>query len=106
MKEGFIMAKCKITVLRRMYNEDLAQEYCSHPERCSIFREGQVFLLDTPKKPLEFCDEAWAVINHYVFAFINGGGAFYNNWMKNENTMIACCNDGVRPVIFKLERID
>ena len=27
-------------------------------------------------------------------------------WMKEENTMIACCSDGTRPVIFKIERID
>jgi uncharacterized repeat protein (TIGR04076 family) len=42
-----------------------------------------------------------------VFAFHAGGGAFFDGrWMKQENTMIACCNDGVRPVVFKLERID
>ena len=35
----------------------------------------------------------------------------YNNetgkrgWMKKENEMIACCNDGTRPVIFKIERV-
>lgn len=27
-------------------------------------------------------------------------------WMRDENTMITCCNDGTRPVIFKIERID
>ena len=27
-------------------------------------------------------------------------------WMKEENTMIACCSDGTRPVIVKLERLD
>lgn len=27
-------------------------------------------------------------------------------WMRDENTMTACCNDGTRPVIFKIERID
>ena len=35
-------------------------------------------------------------------------------WMKGENTMITCCpeglaarrNDGTRPVIFKIERMD
>ena len=26
--------------------------------------------------------------------------------MKEENTMITCCNDGTRPVIFKIERLD
>ena len=27
-------------------------------------------------------------------------------WMKKENEMIACCSDGTRPVIFKIERSD
>ena len=26
--------------------------------------------------------------------------------MKEENTMITCCNDGTRPVLFKIERMD
>ncbi len=26
--------------------------------------------------------------------------------MERENEMIACCSDGTRPVIFKIERID
>lgn len=25
-------------------------------------------------------------------------------WMKRENEMIACCSDGTRPMIFKIER--
>ena len=28
------------------------------------------------------------------------------NWMDDERIMIACCSDGTRPVIFKIERID
>jgi uncharacterized repeat protein (TIGR04076 family) len=32
------------------------------------------------------------------------GGDFH--WMKEPGTLIACCNDGVRPVVFRLERID
>lgn len=27
-------------------------------------------------------------------------------WMNNERVMIACCSDGTRPVIFKIERLD
>ncbi|MCG8482537.1 MAG: TIGR04076 family protein [Clostridia bacterium] len=100
------MSKCKVTVLRRMFNEDLAEEYCSHPEKCSMFKDGETFLLNSTLKPPGFCDGAWSGIFIYVFAFIHGGNAFFNNWMKDENTMIACCSDGIRPVVFKLERVD
>ena len=27
-------------------------------------------------------------------------------WMSDERVMIACCSDGTRPVIFKIERMD
>lgn len=27
-------------------------------------------------------------------------------WMKDDRIMIVCCNDGTRPVIFKIEHID
>ena len=27
-------------------------------------------------------------------------------WTNDERMMIACCNDGTRPVIFKIERLD
>ena len=103
------MAKCKITVLRKMYNEDYAREFCINPEAgvCDAFTEGEVFVLTDPGKPVGFCEEAWSAISRYVFAFYTGGGAFFNGrWMRDENTMIACCNDGIRPVVFKLERID
>ena len=28
------------------------------------------------------------------------------NWTNDERMMIACCNDGTRPVIFKIQRMD
>ena len=34
------------------------------------------------------------------------GGSIMKGWMAKENEMIACCSDGTRPVIFKIERID
>ena len=93
------MTKCKITVLRKMFNEDYAKQYCVNPETsvCTAFQEGQTFLLDSANKPDGFCEEAWSAITRYVFE---------GSWMNDGNTMIACCNDGIRPVVFKLERID
>ena len=29
-----------------------------------------------------------------------------HKWTNDKRMMIACCNDGTRPVIFKIERID
>jgi hypothetical protein len=29
-----------------------------------------------------------------------------HGWTRDDRMMIVCCNDGTRPVIFKIERID
>ena len=52
-----------------------------------------------------FCAEAWDCISRYVYAALQGG-SIMQGWTNNEKVMITCCNDGMRPVIFKLERID
>ena len=103
--------KCKITVLRREFYQDLADGYLADPDvgKCSLFHDGQEFVLDGrdfwKMMDGEFCAEAWDSISRYVYAALQGG-SIMKGWTKNENTMIACCNDGTRPVIFKLERID
>lgn len=51
------------------------------------------------------CSEAWDAISRYIYAALQGGGIM-RGWMRDERLMIACCNDGTRPVIFKIERID
>ena len=56
-----------------------------------------------PKLP--HCSEAWDAISRYIYAGLQGG-SIMKGWMKDENTMITCCSDGTRPVIFKIERID
>lgn len=55
--------------------------------------------------PNGFCAEAWHCISHYVYAALQGG-SLMQTWMKDDHIMIASCNDGTRPVIFKIQRID
>lgn len=103
--------KCKITVLRREYYQDLADEYLADPQtgKCPVFEDGQEILVDSEnyfnlmKEP--FCSEAWDCLGKYVYTALQGG-AIMKGWTNDEKMLIACCNDGVRPVIFKLERID
>lgn len=54
---------------------------------------------------MPFCSEAWDVLLRYIYTGLQGG-SIMKGWMKKENEMIACCSDGTRPVIFKIERID
>ena len=53
----------------------------------------------------KFCGEAWDAISRYVQTALHGGSIMHQ-WTNDDRMMIACCNDGTRPVIFKIERID
>ena len=52
-----------------------------------------------------FCAEAWDAISRYIYTALQGGSIMHR-WTNDERMMIACCSDGTRPVIFKIERID
>mgnify|MGYP003010389456 CR=1 FL=1 len=53
----------------------------------------------------KFFGKAWDAISRYVYTALQGGSIMHK-WTNDERMMIACCNDGTRPVIFKIERID
>ncbi len=121
--------KVRVTVLDKKLYPELIREYCSNKSvgACTRFNVGDVFEFESgdffrgglntlvhtdadpetvaggPSRP--FCSEAWDAISKYIYAGLQGG-SIMNGWMERENEMIACCNDGTRPVIFKIERID
>lgn len=103
------MNKVKITVLKTTFDKDIATQYAKPGlGPCSRFQEGQVFIGGV-KKPEGFCDTAWNCIYQYVFALANGAGEngfFFDDWAKEPKMAISSCNDGLRPVIFKIEATD
>ncbi len=103
------MKKVKITVLRKTFISDLAEEYGTEGlGPCPMLREGQVFYADYAK-PEGLCDEAWKAIYQYVFALAHGADTrlfYYGDWIRKPGIAICSCNDGLRPVIFKLEATD
>ena len=103
------MKKVKITVLKKTFNADLAQEFgVEGLTACPMLREGQVFYADYAK-PEGMCDEAWKAIYQYVFALAHGAENqvfYYGDWIRKPGVAICSCNDGLRPVIFKLEATD
>lgn len=100
------MKKCKITVVKTTFNEDLAKEYANAElGLCEMHQVGQTFYADW-KKPKGLCDNAWKSMQEYVMTLSHGGKDFYDGWMKDEHTAMIACNDGIRPVIFKIEATD
>ena len=104
------MPKCKITVLKRTINQDLIDEYLDDPYKgtglCECFEEGQEFVIDPASVPEEFstrCMWAWADIRKDIVTIAAGGNMM---GMKQPGTIITGCTDWLRPVIFKVERMD
>ena len=99
----------KITVIDKISNTELAAKQCPSGKSvcpCPNFQVGQEFFT-TFEKPSGFCEWAWADIYRYVAIFLSGGNmgdAF--NWMTDNNKVIACCTDAIRPVVFKIEKIE
>ena len=103
------MKKVKITVLKTTLDQKLAAEYGAEGlGLCPMMWAGQVFYVDYAK-PEGLCDEAWKAIYQYVFALAHGAEKerfYYGDWMRKPGVDICSCNDGLRPVIFKLEATD
>jgi uncharacterized repeat protein (TIGR04076 family) len=105
--EGGLKMDCKITVLKKMFNQDIAEKFCQGPVTpCPVFKEGQEFIYNHSgdgNKPSGFCEHAWNDIYTAVMTLAQNGT--FLGWMKKDNVSIACCTDGTRPVAFKIERI-
>ena len=107
--------ECRITVLETKVFPEYQEKYLSDPKSgaCPCFQKGDTFLLKRTAERDDFyhlmngkfCGETWDAISRYVYTALQGGSIMHK-WTNDERMMIACCNDGTRPVIFKIERID
>jgi len=104
------MPAVRITVVEKIGMKNLQAEYGSRcyvegeDTSCDKFKIGDTFTQAKGEGvPAGFCSWAWADINRDVEA-IKFGGSF--PWIKAPHTQIACCTDGLRPVFFKIEKID
>jgi uncharacterized repeat protein (TIGR04076 family) len=53
--------------------------------------------------PEGFCPGAYTDLFRYILGLQSGANF---PWMNEDGMVLACCNDGFRPVIFRLERIE
>jgi len=71
---------------------------------CDAVEEGDEFVVGRDRGiPEGFCASAWRSIGDSV-SLIQWGGDYYPN--LPQGTAITCCSDGIRPVCFKLERLE
>ena len=103
------MPKTKITVVKRLSCKEL---YGDNPPaeiesgmitpQCHALKDGQEFFFEFDC-PEGFCSWAFADIQRDIMAVTFG--ADYP-WIKEKNVAITCCTDGLRPVIFRVERVE
>ena len=98
------MADVKITVIKKLMTDEVFKEYAREnmPEECTTMKEDVDYISKRMGMPEGFCPWAWADIQRDV-THISLGGEY--PWVKGDGVMITCCTDGLRPVVFKLERI-
>ena len=92
----------KITVMRKADYADLRERYENPIEHTCDLSEGQVFTT-RGERPQGLCESAWETLLPFVRVLLDGGGNFYDGWMKNEKSAMLSCNDGFRPVSFLIE---
>ena len=100
------MKKVRITAIRKVCNLDLMAIYENPIEHACDVEEGMNWISVDGEKPADFCDSAWGSMESFVRELANGGGNFYDGWMKNPRSAMISCNDGFRPVSFYLETIE
>ena len=100
------MKKVKITVIRKACYPDLMEKYENPIAHACNVQEGQEWICVDGQKPEDLCDSAWESMAAFAVALAQGGGNFYDGWMKNPCSAMISCNDGFRPVSFYLETLE
>ena len=99
------MKDVKITVMARATHPDLIEKYENPIEHACEMEIGKVYISQDAQKPDGLCNEAWTCMEKFVKELANGGGNFFDGWMKDPYSAMVSCNDGFRPVSYYLEVI-
>ena len=100
------MKKVKITAMRRTVYPDLMAQYENPIEHACDVQIGMTWVSVDGEKPEGFCNAAWEGMASFVMTLAQGGGNFYDGWMKNPYSAMLSCNDGFRPVSYYLETLE
>ena len=103
------MVKIKITVVKTLTYEDVfgddVPDYFPPeiPSPCAVHREGEVFYTEGTECPEGFCNWAYADIQKEIVHIYHGGDNF---WIDERGVAYASCTDGMKPVLFRIERVE
>ena len=92
--------------MRMARYDDLMAKFENPIEHACDLQLGQAFYVENLQKPEGLCDSAWETLFPFVKTLSEGGGNFFDGWMKNPHSAMLSCNDGFRPVSFYVEVIE
>ena len=100
------MKKVKITAIRKACYPDLMAKYENPIDHTCDVEEGMTWISVDGEKPENFCPSAWDSVVPFVKTLSQGGGNFFDGWMKDPYSAMISCNDGFRLVSFYLEVVE
>lgn len=101
--------KVRITVVKRLAPSAIFEKVPAETVKpfsvCGRFTDNQEFIVaeDGSIPSPDFCLAAWQALWEPIRTLAFGGDY---PWFKEKGVSVNCCTDGLRPVVFKLERIE
>ena len=99
--------KIKISVLKVFKPEEVFKD--NPPMKmvnsgpCPVNKEGETFMVEGFDQPEGLCGHAWGAIWPYFMMLKNNGE--FPSFYEEPGVCAITCPDGLRPVLFKVERI-
>lgn len=101
-------SKIRITVLKKLNSKDIfgdSPPLGKNVKACPVYEVGQEFVVgEDGEMPKGFCHWAWNDLYKVVTA-LRYGATWEPGTKEKGAPAVHCCTDGLRPVIFNLERI-
>jgi uncharacterized repeat protein (TIGR04076 family) len=102
------MTKLRITVVKafsteELYGEDAPGTIESFPTVCPVHKPGQEYFTESVVCPEGLCTWAYADMRREINHLLRGGDF---GWIGRKGVAYSSCTDGLRNVVFKIERIE
>ena len=101
--------KIKITAIKQfspkdIIGEDFIRENGQKIEKCGYGQEGRSWIMENDwSMPEGFCHHAFFGLYKNISVLRNEGN--FSSW-TGKDKIYTCCPDGIRPVVFLVERIE
>ena len=82
------MKKIRITAVRKVQHSDLSAVYENPIEHTCDIEQGTIFISVDGQRPDGLCESAWDSMSSFVTELANGGGNFYDGWMRNPHSAL------------------